>query len=196
MTLGGDSIVLMLKMLALAGLPSLHGYDVCTVLWTKGASWEKCRQKYVRPLFLPIWFFCLVGTLYTGGGVRFSGIFGSVGLGTLVQSNSRLAVEVFNIGGWLTDGDLVLEALVDFIAVVEWARLWAKGCASAWAPASQESSHVGHAGVRVVSMKDAPLSLPTFATAQFKRFSDCGRAVWCMLPVASSRFLHLVVLCG
>ena len=95
-------------------------------------------------------------------------------------------------------------APVDFIAVVEhrlilawfrneWARLRAKGCASAWAPASQESSHVCHAGVGVVSMKGAPLSLPTFATAQFKRFFDCGLAVRCMLPVVSGRFLHLVV---
>ena len=76
---------------------------------------------------------------------------------------------------------MVLEAPVDFIAVVEhglihallrseWARLRAKGCASVWAPASQESSHVGHAGVGIVSMKGAPVSLPTFATAQFKRF--------------------------
>ena len=77
---------------------------------------------------------------------------------------------------------MVLEAPVDFIAAVEhrliparvrsdeWARLRAKGHASVWAPASQESSHVGHAGVGVVSMKGAPLSLPTFATAQFTRF--------------------------
>ena len=95
----------------------------------------------------------------------------------------------------------------DFIAVVdhrliparvrcEWARLRAEGLASERAPASQESSHVGHAGDGVISMKGAPLSLPTFATAQFKRFFDCGRAVRCMLPVASGRFLHLVVLYG
>ena len=103
--------------------------------------------------------------------------------------------------------DLVLEAPVDFIAVVErglipaqmrgeWARLRAKGSASVWAPASQESSHVGHAGVGVVSMRSAPLSLPTPATAQFKQLFDCGRALRGMLPVASGRFLHLVVLHG
>ena len=100
-----------------------------------------------------------------------------------------------------------MEAPVDFIAVVEhrlipgrvrgeWARLRAKGYASVWAPASQKSSHVGHAGVGVVSMKGAPLSLPTPATAQFRRFFECGRALRCMLPVASGRFLHLVVLYG
>ena len=38
--------------------------------------------------------------------------------------------------------------------------------------------------------------MPTFATAQFKRFFDGGRAVRCMLPVASGWFLHLVVLYG
>ena len=59
---------------------------------------------------------------------------------------------------------------------------------------TQDSSHVGNAGVGVVSLRGAPLSLPTFATAQFKRFFDCGRAVWCMLPLGAGRFMHLVVL--
>ena len=46
--------------------------------------------------------------------------------------------------------------------------------ATIWAPASQESSHVGNAGVGVTGMRGAPVALPTFATAQFKRFFDCG----------------------
>ena len=71
-----------------------------------------------------------------------------------------------------------------------------KGLSSIWAPASQESSHVGNAGVGVVSLRGAPLALPTFVTAQFKSFFDCGRAVRCLLPLASGRFLHLCVLCG
>ena len=70
------------------------------------------------------------------------------------------------------------------------------GASSVWSPAYQESSHVGHGGVGVISLRVAPLSLPAFATAQFKRFFDCGRALRCMLPVASGRFLHLVVLYG
>ena len=37
------------------------------------------------------------------------------------------------------------------------------------------------------------LPLPT---TQFRRFFDCGRALRCLLPVASGRFLHLVVLYG
>ena len=40
------------------------------------------------------------------------------------------------------------------------------------------------------------MSLHTFATAQFRRFLDCGRAVRCMLPLGAGRFMHLVVLCG
>ena len=57
----------------------------------------------------------------------------------------HLAIEVFNVGGWL--------ARVDFLAVTdhgliparvrsEWARHKRKGIASNWAPASQDSSHV------------------------------------------------------
>ena len=98
-----------------------------------------------------------------------------------------MTVEVFNVGGWFTHGDMVLEANVDFLAVVEhrlvparvrreWARLRARGASSVWSLASQESSHVGHGGVGVISLRGAPLSLPASVTAQFRRFFDCGRA--------------------
>ena len=118
-----------------------------------------------------------------------------------------LGIEVLNVGGWLTHGDLALDTSVDFLAVVEhrliparvrseWSRLRRKDLASIWSPASQDSSHVGNAGVGVVSLRGAPLSLPTFATAQFKRFFDCGRAVRCLVPLGSGRFMHLVVLYG
>ena len=78
----------------------------------------------------------------------------------------------------------------------EWARLKSKGVASVWALASQDSSHVGKAGVGVVSLRGASLSLPTSATVQFKRFFDCGRVVRCTLPLGAGRFMHLVVLYG
>ena len=78
----------------------------------------------------------------------------------------------------------------------EWSRLRVKGLSSIWAPASQDSSHVGNAGVGVVSLRGAPLALPTFATAQHKKFFDCGRVVRCMLPLGLGRFMHLVVLYG
>ena len=66
-----------------------------------------------------------------------------------------------------------------------------KGLASVWAPASQDTSHVGHAGVGVVSLRSAPLSLPTFAAVQCERLFDCGRAVRCMLPLGCGRFFAL-----
>ena len=78
----------------------------------------------------------------------------------------------------------------------EWSRLRSKGLSSIWAPASHDSSHVGNAGVGVVSLRGAPLALPTFATAQFKSFFDCGRAVRCLLPLGTGRFMHLFVLSG
>ena len=109
--------------------------------------------------------------------------------------------------GWLTHGDITPEAQVDFLAVAEhrliparvrgeWARRKRKGLASIWAPASQGSSLVGNAGVGVISMRGAPVALPTFATAQFKRFFDSGRAIRCLLPLGGGRFRHLVVLYG
>ena len=107
----------------------------------------------------------------------------------------------------MTHGDLALDAGVDFLAVAEhrlipvrvrseWSRLKGKGLSSIWAPASQDSSRVGNAGVGVVSLRGAPLALPTFVTARFKSFFDCGRAVRCLLLLASGRFLHLCVLYG
>ena len=121
--------------------------------------------------------------------------------------SSHFGVEFLNVGGWLTHGDLASEVGVDFLAVAEhrlipsrvrseWSRLKRKGLPSIWAPACQDSSQVGNAGVGVINMRGAPLALPTFATAQFQRFFDCGRAVRCMLPLGLGRFMHLVVLYG
>ena len=86
--------------------------------------------------------------------------------------------------------------LVPARARSEWKRLRDKGIPSVWSPASQEFSHVGNAGVGVVSLKGAPLALPTFATPGFERFFGLGRAVRCLLPLGHGRFMHLVVLYG
>ena len=123
-------------------------------------------------------------------------------------SSHHLADEVFNVGGWLTHGDLALDAGLDFLAVTEhrliparvrgeWARLRVKGVASVWAPASQDASHVGNAGVGVVILRGASLDFAYLcSTAQFKGFFDCGRVVRCTLPLGAGRFMHLVVLYG
>ena len=202
-------VVVTLKpyVLAILGRPSLHGYYACMVFWANGALWRNCRLALCKTSFSPFSVFLCsryslqrlwgkVLWLLWVGRARHPGPF-----------SGSMSVEVFNVGGWLTHGDMVLETCVDFLAVVEhrlvparvrgeWARLRAKGASSVWSPASQESSHVGHGGVGVISLRGAPLSLPTFATAQFRRFFDCGRALRCLLPVASGRFLHLVVLYG
>ena len=48
-----DSIVVMLYVLAFAGLPSLQGENACMVLWIKGACWGNCRQKVRKTSFSP-----------------------------------------------------------------------------------------------------------------------------------------------
>ena len=62
----------------------------------------------------------------------------------------------------LLDGD-VEHRLIPARVWSEWARLRGKGLASTWAPACQDTSHVGNAGVGVVSLRGAPVALPTFA---------------------------------
>ena len=170
--------------------------------WDIGALRRNCRLQKCKTSFSPSWVFLFsryslkrwwgkVCWLLWIGRARHPGPF-----------SGDMTIEVFNVGGWLTHGDMVLETNVDFLAVVEhrlvparvrgeWARLRARGASSVWSPASQESSHVGHGGVGVISLKGAPLSLPSSVTAQFRRFFDCGRALRCLLPVASGRFLHL-----
>ena len=78
----------------------------------------------------------------------------------------------------MTHVDFALETGVDFPGVVEhrliparvrseWAR--SKGLSSIWGSACQDTSHVG-----VVSLKGAPVAVPTLAAAQFPRFFDGG----------------------
>ena len=157
---------------------------------------------YVRPFFLRVEFICLVGTLPIGGGDRCSGIFELVGQDMLGRPAVGWLLRFSLKGGWLTHGDLVLEALVDCIAVVEhrliparvrseWTMLRGKGLATIiWAPASQESSHVGNAGVGVISMRGAPLSLPTFATVTVVELFGASSLL------SAGRSMHLVVLEG
>ena len=171
----------MLYMLALVGQPSLRGHDACMVVGAHGASLRNCRQKQRKTSFSPLFVFLLS---------RISGfLWGGLVLWHLWIGRARhpgpgsvlFHIEVLNVGGWLTHCDFALDVAVDFLAVVEhrliparvlseWARLRCRKIASIWAPSSQESSHVGHAGVGVVSLRGAPLSLPSFVTARFQSF--------------------------
>ena len=195
----------LLYMLVLMRLPSLHDYYACMVSWNEGALGDIAGKNKLGPLFPLHGFFCFVETIFVGSGVSFHGMFGLAGRDILDLILRCVVVEVFSLCGWLTHEDFALETGVDFLAVVEhrlilarvrceWAWLRAKGLRSIWAPACQESAHVGNAGVGVVSLKGAPVLMPTFAAAQFQRFFDTGRAIRCLLPVGGGRFLNLVVL--
>ena len=194
-------------MLALAGQPSLHGHHACMVLWAQGARRRNCRQKNSKTSFSPFFVF-LWGQ---NSRSQFWGtVFWHLWIGRAKHPvppslSTNVGIEFLNVGGWLTHGDSALEVGVDFLAVVEnrliparvrseWARLKGKGLASIWAPACQDSSHDGNAGVGVISMRGALVALPIFAAAQ--RFFDYGRAVRCMLPLGFGRFMRLVVLYG
>ena len=104
----------------------------------------------------------------------------------------------------MTNGDFAVETSTDFLCVTEhrlvsararseWKRLRERSISSFWSPASQELSVVGNAGVGVISLKGAPLALPTFATPGLERFFDLGRAVRCLVPLGCRRFMHLVL---
>ena len=86
--------------------------------------------------------------------------------------------------------------LVPARARSEGKRLLQAGARSVWALASLEGWHVGHAGVGVVSLRGAPISLPTIAAVGFSQFFQLGRALRCHLPVACGRVVHLVVVYG
>ena len=196
-------------MLVLVGRPSLQSNYACMVYWTKGALRRKGRQIYGETSFSPFRvFLCRRNSRERFWGLVFWHLWIGRARHPWPSSTSpHLGIEVLNVGGWLTHGDLALDTGVDFLAVVEhrliparvrseWSRLRRKDLASIWSPASQVSSHVGSAGVGVVSLRGAPISLPTVATAQFRRFFHCGRALRCLIPLGSGRFMHLVVLYG
>ena len=72
----------------------------------------------------------------------------------------------------------------------EWARLRVKGLASIWAP---DSSHVGNAGVGVISMRGASVALPLLSLGA--SLTAVVRSDACCI-VGAGRFMHLVVLYG
>ena len=195
------------RMLAWWGLLSLSGYDACWVIKPTRAPGGKSGLKHgktslshlsiflVSSHSLKIVWGCLVWHLWLGRARHLGPGSGSVG------------IDVLNVGGWLTNGDFAAETGVDFLCVTEhrlvsararreWRRLRNKSVSSIWSPASQELSAVGNVGVGVVSLKGAPLALPTFATPGFERFFGLGRAVRCLVPIGCRRFMHLVVLYG
>ena len=85
-------------------------------------------------------------------------------------------MRVLNVDGRLTHGDFALATELEYSALAEhllipararneWSRLRTNRIAWVWG-SSQDSLHVG------VSLRGAPLSLPTIAVAGFRNFFD------------------------
>ena len=86
----------------------------------------------------------------------------------------HLSIEFVNVGGWLTSGDLALDSCAQFLAIAEprlipsgarsvCHQLRKAGHQSVWSLACQDQVAGGHAGVGVVSLGGASLSLPSFS---------------------------------
>ena len=67
---------------------------------------------------------------------------------------------------------------------------------SLWSPACQDHVAGGHAGVGVVSLGGAPLSLPSFVTPQFQEFFRLGRVFRTTLRTGKGGVVHLFVVYG
>ena len=104
----------------------------------------------------------------------------------------------------MTSGDLALDSCAQFLAIAEHRlipsrarsnghQLRMAGHHSIWALACQDQVAGGHAGVGVISLGGAPLSLPSFVTFQFQEFFRLGRVLRTTLPTAQ---VHLFVLYG
>ena len=67
---------------------------------------------------------------------------------------------------------------------------------SVWAPSCQDVTPGGHAGVGVISLHGAPLSLPTLFDSSFKEFFRIGRPMRVVLPLGNGSIVHLFVIYG
>ena len=118
-----------------------------------------------------------------------------------------LVLSSSNVGGWLSRGDLALESKAHFLAVAEHRLIPARARnvttqlrkarrSSVWAPSCQDVTPGGHAGVGVISLHGAPLSLPTLFDPSFKEFFRIGRAMRVVLPLGNGGVVHLFVIYG
>ena len=64
------------------------------------------------------------------------------------------------------------------------------------APSCQDATPGGHAGVGVISLHGASLSLPTLFDPSFKDVFRLGRAVRVVLPLGNGSIAHLFVIYG
>ena len=167
--------------------------------------YEGIAGKHIMSLFFPL---PLVFLLGTNSLLRFWGlVVWMLYIGTTSNPGPGLDIELINVGGWLANCDEVLETKADFLMVTghrlvpartrsESKRLKAAGFCSLWTPACQESSHVGHAGVGLVSLRSAPLFHAVHSTHDFRVWVRLGRVLRSVIPVGKGRVVHVVVVYG
>ena len=129
------------------------------------------------------------------------------GPGPRVFTHGQLSIEIVNVGGWLTHGDLALDSRAQFLAVAEHRlipsrarsvchQLRKAGHQSVWSLACQDQLAGAHAGVGVVCLAGAPLALPSFVTPQFQEFFRLGRVLRTTLPTGKGGVVHLLLFYG
>ena len=203
-----------LGMLVAKWVPTPCYNDAYSVGTPKWALWGKGWLKHYETTFSPYlgrFFLVSKRTFYFSGGViRWMLSIGRArhpGPGPRVFMPGQLSIEFVNVGGWLTSGDMALDSCAQFLAVAEHRlipsraravchQLRKAGHYSVWAPACQDKIAGGHAGVGVVSLGGAPLSLPSFVTPQFQEFFRLGRVLRTTLPTSRGGVVHLFVVYG
>ena len=175
----------------------------------KGASWENSWQMHGKTRYsLPVGFLLpYVFTVFKKSLRFFWGlILWVLSIGTARHPGpctpyypSGFSIEFLNVGGWLSRGDLALEGKAHFLAVAEHRLVPARASnvttqlrkarrSSFWAPSCQDVTPGGHAGVGVISLHGATLSLPTLFDPSFKEFFRIGRAMRVVLPLGNGGY--------
>ena len=203
-----------LGMLVAKWVPTPCYNDAYSVGTPKRALWGKGWQEQYETTFSPhLGRFFLVSkrTFYIFGEViRWMLQIGRArhpGPGPRVFLPGQLSIEFVNVGGWLTSGDLAMDSCAQFLAVAEHRLIPSRarsvchhlrkaGHHSIWAPACQDKIAGGHAGVGVISLGGAPLSLPSFVTSQFQEFFRLGRVLRTTLPTCQGGVVHRFVVYG
>ena len=142
--LGIDWLFWMRSTLVRIGLPSLLNDDAYFVFWITGAPWGDDRLTDSKTLFPPFLFFGLLVSRISF--FRFWGkILWYLWIGRARHPgppSKNLDVVVFNVCGFLTHGDYVLDTDADFVAVIEHRLVPAR--------ARSEGKRLLHAGIRSI----------------------------------------------
>ena len=194
--------------------PAQSSNDTHIIFYTRMGVREEQGQMQSKTCLHPFGIWCRITETYCNPKRFWGKILWMLHIGEAKHPGPRsppsrkFSIECVNVGGWLSNGDTALESSADFLAIVEHRLIPARvrsvsnslkiasGLVSVWAPACQDSIPGGHAGVGVISLRGAPITLPTFYTPEFSEFYRLGRAVRVILPLANGIIAHLFVVYG